>query len=94
MELETRTGSSKSTSILEQEQNWIQEKNLKQALDLSISSSASGTMAGNLNASSWEGESNLHGGSNQLLWADTGDWFSSWDAYDCLDDFLSYEIYP
>ncbi|XP_020571873.1 protein ODORANT1 [Phalaenopsis equestris] len=93
MEFEISNGSSKSSSFLELEQNWMQEMKLKQA-DLSISSCASTSIDGNLNNSAWEGESDLHGGSNQLFWPDTADYFSSWDAYNCIDDFFHYENYP
>ncbi|KAI0492791.1 hypothetical protein KFK09_027067 [Dendrobium nobile] len=90
---ETSTESSKSSSFQELEQNWTQEMKLMQA-NLSISCSASTSMEGNVNPSSWEGESNVHGESDELFWADTIDCSSSWDAYNFVDDFLHYENYP
>ncbi|PKU67815.1 Protein ODORANT1 [Dendrobium catenatum] len=91
--IETSTESSKSSSFQELEQNWTQEMKLIQA-NLSISCSASTSMEGNVNPSSWEGESNVHGESDELFWADTIDYSSSWDAYNFVDDFLHYENYP
>ncbi|KAL0906732.1 hypothetical protein M5K25_025250 [Dendrobium thyrsiflorum] len=93
LEFETSTESSKSSSFQELEQNWTQEMKLIQA-NLSISSSASTSMEGNVNASSWEGESNVNGESDELFWADPIDYSSSWDAYNFVDDFLHYENYP